>query len=118
MIRLTDDLGAPAVVFAADWVTQAADGKSSVTSFKWNRPIGIALAAAGYILGGWLGYGKTFTKNMGIASFDWAANSIKSYISEQGVASGVGHRVTVRPRSRVSSYPAQPKNAQVWPMAV
>lgn len=104
MIRLTDDLGAPAVVFGADWATQAIDARSS--GFKWNAPVGIGIAAAGYVLGGWLGYGKTFLKNMGIASFDWAANSIKDYIQVGGVGAKMGHRVSVRPTHRISRYPA------------
>lgn len=105
MIRLTDDLGAPLAVFGADWATQAIDARSA-GGFKWNAPVGIGIAATGYVIGGWLGYGKTFLKNMGIASFDWAANSVKDYIQVGGAASKVGRRVSVRPTHRISRYPA------------
>lgn len=119
MIRLVEDVGAPALVFGVDWGTDAADKKSAADAFKWNRPVGIALAAVGYIVGGWLGYGGLFVKNMGIASFDWAANSIKGYIEEAGAVSG---RVKVRPagaRVKVGSYPAQPHDREhLWPKAV
>jgi len=119
MIRLVEDVGAPALVFAADWGADYADSKSAATAFKWNRPMGIGLAAIGYIAGGWLGYGGQFVKNLGIASFDWGANAIKGYIQEAGGVSArpVSQRVAVR--QRVGSYPAQPKNTkELWPTAV
>jgi len=119
MIRLVEDLGAPALVFAADWGTDYADSKSAATSFKLNRPVGIGLVALGYIVGGWLGYGGTFVKNLGIASFDWGANAIKGYIQEAGGVSRATQRVAVHSRARVGSYPAQPHNTPgVWPKAV
>lgn len=119
MIRLVEDVGAPVLVFAADWGTDAADAKSAVTAFKWNRPVGIGLAALGYIVGGWLGYGGTFVKNLGIASFDWGATAIKGYIQEAGGVSRATQRVAVRPTSRIRSYPAQPHDREgAWPTAV
>lgn len=112
MIRVVDDVGAPLLVFAADW------GTSGVTTAKYNRPVGIGLAAAGYILGGWLGYGGTFMKNVGIASFPWAANAIKSYIE----GAGVGGRTSasrVRVGGHIKSYPQQPHDRErIWPRAV
>ena len=100
MIRVIEDVGAPALVWGADWAT------STATTAQFNRPVGIGLAAAGYLLGGWLGYGGSFMKNVGIASFPWAANAIKSYIQEGTMASRVGHGVSVRPKQRISRYPA------------
>lgn len=112
MIRVVEDVGAPLLVWGADW------GTSGVTTVKYNRPVGIGLAAAGYILGGWLGYGGTFMKNIGIASFPWAANAIKSYIEEAGVT-GKAPTSRVRVGHKIGSYPAQPKNtAEPWPLAV
>jgi len=119
MIRLVEDVGAPALVFAADWGTDYADSKSAATSFKLNRPMGIGLAALGYIVGGWLGYGGTFVKNLGIASFDWGANAIKGYIQEAGGVSRAAQRVAVHSRAGVRSYPAQPHDREGnWPTAV
>ncbi len=112
MIRVVEDVGAPLVVFGADWAT------SGVTTAKYNRPVGIGLALGGYVLGGWLGYGGAFMKNIGIASFPWAANAIKSYIEGAGVG-GRASASRARVGHKVGSYPAQPKNAEgAWPMAV
>ena len=112
MIRVVEDVGAPLVVFGADWAT------SGVTTAKYNRPIGIGLAAAGYILGGWLGYGGAFMKNIGIASFPWAANAIKSYI-EGPIVGGRTSASRARVGSHIKSYPAQPKGpVDMWPSVV
>jgi len=105
MIRIVDDVVSPAVVWGASWAAGEADTKSAVGSFKWYRPVGIGLAAAGYILGGWLGYGGNFVKNLGIASFPWALNSIKGYIEEAGVT---GRAPAMSVARRVSRYPAEP----------
>ena len=83
-IKLIPDVGAPAVVFAADWATSVYDEKA--TGFKLNRPVGIVLAIGGYT-GAMLNFGGDFVKNIGIASFDWAANSIVSWIRERGKVS-------------------------------
>jgi len=122
MIRIVEDVVAPALVFGADYGTSELDKTSAADAIKWNRPVGIGLAALGYILGGWLGIGGPFVKNMGIASFDWGATSIVEYIKEAG---GVGGRVSrgqpvARLAShRVGSYPAQPKDREsLWPRAV
>ena len=100
MIRVVEDVGAPALVWGADWAT------STPTTAQYNRPVGIGLALAGYVIGGWLGYGGTFMKNVGIASFPWAANAIKSYIQEAGVESRVGRSVSVRTSQKIGRYPA------------
>ena len=105
MIRVVDDVVSPAVVWGASWATEAQDAKSAVGSFKWYRPVGIGLAAVGYILGGWLGYGGTFVKNLGIASFPWALNSIKGYIEESGVSGRAPAAMSVA--RRVTRYPAE-----------
>jgi len=90
-IKLMPDVGAPALVFVADWASSAYDEKA--TGFKLNRPVGIVLALAGYA-GGMFNFGGDFVKNIGIASFDWAANAIVGYIKERGGASArAGGRV-------------------------
>jgi len=112
-IRWAEDLGAPAVVAAVDILVD----KQKPT---WSRPVGIALAAAGYILGGYMRIGGNFMKNIGIAAAPWAFESIYGYITEAGGVTGAraGSRLTMRPASRVGSYPAQPKDTRVWPSAV
>jgi len=116
MIRVIDDLAAPALVWGIDYGTSKADEGSAADAFKWNKPAGIGVCALGYILGGWLGYGGNFLKNMGIASFPWALNSISSYVS--GI-SGAPVRSRAGVASRIRGYPAQPKDTGVaWPRAV
>jgi hypothetical protein len=116
MIRWVEDLGAPAVVTLADVL---------VTEQKpdWYRPVGIGLAAAGYVLGGVLGMGGGFVKNLGIAAAPWAFKSIYEYIKEAtSPVSGRAQQVVMQPRARmgakVASYPAQPQNYQRWPSTV
>lgn len=87
-IKLIPDVGVPAAVFAADWATSTYDTRAGapVGAMKLNRPVGIGLCALGYA-GAWLGWGGDLTKNLGIASFDWAANSLVSYFKERTVSS-------------------------------
>jgi len=101
MIRWVEDLGAPALVAAADIATDELKP-------TWNRPVGIGLAAAGYILGGFLGMGGTFVKNIGIAAAPWAIGSIYQYVKESSGVSGRAQRAPVASRlSRpISRYPA------------
>lgn len=96
-IRWGEDLGAPAVVAVADIAT---------TTYQptWNRPVGIGLAALGYILGGYMRIGGAFTKNLGIAAAPWAMESIYLYIKEAaGVSTMAGQRLTMRPAARLGT---------------
>ena len=67
-IRLMEDLGAPAVVVGVDLVTETA-------APDWNEWIAYIMAAGGYV-GAWMGWGGDFMKNVGIASFPWAAKKV------------------------------------------
>ena len=111
-IKWVEDLGAPAVVAVVDVLT-------TEQKPTWNRPVGIALAATGYLLS-WMGWGGGFTKNLGIAAAPWAFESIYQYIKEW--TTPVSSRpMVMQPRARVArvaSYPAQPQNIQPWPSAV
>ena len=83
MIRWAEDLGAPAVVAAAN----IAVGE---TKPEWERPVGIGLALVGYVLGGAMGMGGNFVKNIGIAAAPWALTGIYDYVRGAiGGASGV-----------------------------
>jgi hypothetical protein len=94
-IKWMEDLGAPAVVAVADIVT-------TEQKPTWNRPVGIGLAAIGYIAGGVMGMGGPFVKNLGIAAAPWAMESIYQYIKE---ATGTTSRMTMRagrPAARIA----------------
>ena len=111
MIRWTEDLGAPALVAAADIATTELQP-------TWNRWFGIGLAAVGYVAGGVLGIGGTFVKNVGIAAFPWAAHEIYQMVKEASapvIPSQMQARA--RPGTRLGSYPSQPQNSQRWPSA-
>jgi len=82
MIRWGEDLGAPAVVAVADVVT-------ATQKPEWYGPVGIALATAGYVLGGYMRIGGGFTKNLGIAAAPWAFKAIYDYV-KGGIGSPVG----------------------------
>jgi hypothetical protein len=92
MIKWVEDLGAPALVAAADIATDEMKP-------TWNRPVGIGLAVAGYLLGGFLGMGGNFTKNIGIAACPWAIESIYQYVKE---SSGVSRRTAATRTSAAS----------------
>jgi len=112
MIRWGEDLGAPAVVAGAYIVAEQYKP-------EWTKPLGIGLAALGMGLN-YMRVGGQFTKNMGIAAMPWAMTSVYDYI--RGAIPVTGRLVAnpaARLATRVSSYPAQPKNtADLWPRAV
>jgi len=58
----------------------AADIITTTQKPEWYGPVGIALAAAGYVLGGYMRIGGAFTKNLGIAAAPWAMKAIYEYI--------------------------------------
>ena len=96
-IKWVEDLGAPALVAVADIVVDSQKP-------TWSRPVGIGLAAAGYILGGVMGIGGNFMKNVGIAAAPWAFRGIYEYIKEStGTAARMpASRLTMRPAGRPS----------------
>jgi len=91
-IKLVEDVGAPAAVALADILTT--ENKPT-----WNRPVGIGLAAVGYVMGGMMGMGGGFVKNLGIAAAPWAMESIYQYIKE--ATAGTSSRATMRPVERL-----------------
>lgn len=95
-IKMVPDLGAPLTVTAVDLITETA-------APNWNEWASYILAAGGY-LGGWMGWGGDFMKNVGIASFPWAAK--KLYERVKGGAAPVSRRLSYR-ASGVSRYPAR-----------
>jgi len=113
MIKWVEDLGAPGLVAIADIAT-------SEQKPTWNRPLGIGLAALGYVAGGVLGMGGNFLKNVGIAAAPWAFESIYLYIKEARAGEGASARLTrsgqfaanpssrvrINPRSQVRANPS------------
>lgn len=95
MVRLVEDVGAPAVVAAVDIITE--EQKPT-----WNQPAGIALAAVGYGMNV-MGVGGDFVKNIGVASAPWAIESIYQYARSGGGASRQVSQARMRPAARLSS---------------
>lgn len=93
-IKMVPDLGAPVAVTAVDLITES-------YAPDYNEWAAYILAVGGYV-GGWMGWGGDFTKNVGIASFPWAAK--KLYERVKGGAGSPARRMAFR-RSAVSRYP-------------
>ena len=92
-IRMVPDLGAPVTVVAVDLITESyAPG--------YNEWAAYILAAGGYLAAGF-NWGGDFMKNVGIASFPWAAKKI--YDRARGGVP-VARRATAF--KRVARYPA------------
>jgi hypothetical protein len=93
-IRMVPDLGAPVTVTAVDLITEA-------TAPDYNEWASYVLAAGGYV-SAFMGWGGDFAKNVGIASFPWAAKKI--YERVRGGAASRSQRVGFRaPVSRSAS---------------
>jgi hypothetical protein len=112
MIKFVEDVVPIGVVAAADIITVEKQP-------SWNRPLGIGLAAAGYLLGGLMGIGGGFLKNLGIASGAWGIGSIYEYIKEASAPvsrQALQQRLQMQPASRAHStitrYPARETKEQ------
>jgi len=93
-IRLVPDVGAPLAVTAVDLITET-------TAPDWNEYAAYIMAAGGY-LGAFMGWGGDMVKNVGIASFPWAAKKI--YERVRGGMTTKASRLAFR--APVSRYPA------------
>jgi len=96
MIKFVEDVVPIGVVAAADIITTEKQP-------TWNRPLGIGLALGGYILGGLMGIGGGFVKNLGIASGAWGIESAYEYIKEASAPvsrQAVQQRLQMQPASR------------------
>ena len=92
MIKWVPDLGAPLTVTAVDLIVET-------TAPDWNEWAAYIAAGGGY-LSAFMGWGGDFTKNVGIASFPWAAKKVY-----ERVKGGASSRLNLR-KSGVSRYPA------------
>ena len=100
-IKLVEDIGAPLVVTVLDLGTETA-------APEWNEWAAYIAAIGGYV-GAGIGWGGPFLKNVGIASFPWAAKKI--YERARGVTSRASKQVAYKAQSRVSRYPARASEA-------
>lgn len=94
-IKMVPDLGAPLAVAAVNIVS-----RQSIPDY--HDYIVYAMTAAGYV-GGWMGWGGDFLKQMGVSSLPLTADKI--YERVRGGATSPARRVAFR-RSAVSRYPA------------
>lgn len=93
-IKMVPDLGAPIAVVGVDLITETA-------APDWNEWAAYLMAAGGYV-GAFMGWGGDFVKNVGIASFPWAAKKV--YQRVKGGA--VGSRLSYKRAAGVSRWPA------------
>lgn len=122
-IKGVSDVLVPLGVWGADYGTDYLDRTAAdPAAFKWNRPVGIAVATIGYVVGGWLGYGGVALKNAGIASLDWGLTAIVDYIKEASgtpATSRVARRAGTVSGGRLAGHPQQPRNGEgLWPRAI
>lgn len=101
-IRVVPDLGAPLAVTAIDLATET-------WAPTWNEWAAYIAAGGGY-LAAFMGWGGDFVKNVGIASFPWAAKKLYDRV-KGGAASRASSRMSFR-RSPVSRYPAPATESQ------
>lgn len=80
MIKLVPDVVAPATVVAVDLVAES-------YAPTWTKWIDGIMTAGGYALGGWLGWGGDFVKNLGIASAPITMRNIYDAVRGGGGAS-------------------------------
>lgn len=101
-IKMVPDLGAPVAVVAVDLITE------TVAEGKWNEWAAYILAAGGYV-SAFMGFGGDFMKNVGIASFPWAAKKIYDRVRGVPAAARPTGRLAFR---KVSRYPAPASASQ------
>jgi hypothetical protein len=87
MIKIVPDVMAPAAVVAVDLVSES-------FAPTWTKWIDGAMTVGGYVLGGWLGWGGDFVKNIGIASAPITIRNIYDYVRGGG---GTSRRLNYRP---------------------
>ena len=100
-IRLVPDVGAPLAVVAVDLITETYAPQAN----EW---VSYILAGGSYIAAS-MGKGGDFIKNVGIASFPWAAKKI--YDRARGGVSR-SSRLAPKARTSVSRYPARATETQ------
>jgi hypothetical protein len=113
MIRLVEDVGAPAAVTAIDMLTLE-------MAPAYNEMADYIMTGAGYLGGFFLkGTVGNFLASMGAASLPLTARAIRERVKSPVARSVGASRMAFRSSGRVQSYPAQPKNtADNWPRAV
>lgn len=97
-IRMVEDLGAPIAVTAVDLITLE-------TAPDWNEWASYLMAAGGYV-GGFMGFGGPFVKQIGVASLPLAARNIRERMRGGASKKVAERRMNFRPaRQPVSGNP-------------
>jgi hypothetical protein len=99
-IKIFDDVVVPGVVPLMDWVFS--EKVPAEQPGKYADYVGLGLCLAGYGLAAF-GIWDRYTKNIGIASLDWAVNSIRNLVKGAGAtAARPTQRLVMRPAARVA----------------
>jgi len=96
-IKIVEDIGAPAAVAMVDIVT-------TEVAPTWNEWASYIMAVGGYV-GGFMGFGGPFVKNIGVASFPWAARNIYARIKGTTASRVSGRKVAFVPQVKRSYQP-------------
>lgn len=100
-IRVVDEVLVPGIVPVVDYLVSEKFPASEPG--KYEDYAGLGMCLAGYGLSAF-GYGGVKARNIGIASLDWAVNSVRNMVKGAGVSGRVSsRRLSMSPRTRVSS---------------
>lgn len=102
MIRWAEDVGIPALVAAADYGTERLDEGKAPEETKYNPIVGLIMCVAGYGMTAF-GMGGNYTKNLGIASMDWAVKGVRQLVAGAGITRAVGSSSRLSMRKKVSA---------------
>jgi hypothetical protein len=98
MIRLVEDVGAPAVVALADIITLE-------TKPEWNEYVAYILTGIGYAGAAFFKFGGDFVKNLGVASLPLTARNIYTRVKAgTPTAARASQRVALHAVSRSAGH--------------
>lgn len=107
-INLVEDVLVPGAVPLIDWIVSEKIPVGEVG--KYADYTGLGMCLAGYGLSAF-GIGGNYSKNIGIASLDWAVNAVRNLVKGAGVTRRVSQpasqRLVMRPASRVGMNPVR-----------
>jgi hypothetical protein len=95
-IKVVEDVLVPGVVPLMDYIFS--EKVPSDQPGKYSDYVGLGLCLAGYALAAF-GIQEKYTKNIGIASLDWAVNSVRNMV-KGGTRTAAAPRLVMRPAAR------------------